>query len=239
MNSLRTSLFIKKQARNVLSRLYRIYYEEKGRFLSPDEFFPIDLNKVISTVMNWELESVSDIGYDRNGQMLRGRCDYDNKLIRIAFQDVSPAEKNFTIAHEIGHAILHADSNRLSPVSERKRTIRRIANLISTSEERKKEKEANIFAAELLMPEKAVRDYFSRVFGYKEIWLGSMRAQQFIKDFNKKSQKPFFNLISVKDIAPYFTAYKKTGSQPSIREFFGVSTAAMSIRLLELNLIFE
>jgi Zn-dependent peptidase ImmA (M78 family) len=235
----RTSSFIKKQAREVLSGLYRAYYEEKGQYLSPDRFFPIDLKKIISSVMNWELESVADIGYDSTGQRLRGHCDYENRHIRIAFQDITPDEETFTIAHEIGHAILHSNAHRVQRGSARKRTTPRIASITSTNEERKMEKDANIFAAELLMPEKAVRGYFFRVFGRKEMWLGSTRAQQIMKGFRKKPQKSPFTLQSTKDIAPYFADYKKTEADPSMREFFGVSRTAMSIRLLELNLIYE
>ncbi len=150
-----------------------------------------------------------------------------------------PGEKMFTIAHEIGHAMLHSNAHRISSGSARKRAIRRVARATSTSEERKMEKEANIFATELLMPEKAVRDCFFRVFGRKDIWLGSMKAQDIIKNFSKNSQKSIFSLQSTKDIVPYFADYKKTAADPSMREFFGVSVTAMSIRLLELNLLYE
>lgn len=229
---------IKKQARDVLSRLYNLQYEETGYYLSPDEFFPIDLNKVISYIMNWELESVSDIGTDSNGQRLRGHCNYDKKLIQIAFEGISPGEKIFTAAHEIGHAVLHTDAHRTSPGSARKRTIRKVDKLITPAQERKMEREANMFASEILMPEKAVRDYFLRVFGREKIWVGSSKAQNIIKDFSQKIQKITSNLKNAKDFSPYFADYKKTRSNPSMREFFGVSRIAMSIRLLELKLIF-
>jgi Zn-dependent peptidase ImmA (M78 family) len=235
----KSSVFIKKQAREVLSKLYCVYYDEKGKYLSPDEFFPINLKKIISSVMDWNLESLADIGYDSYGQRLRGHCDYEKKLIRISFQDIKPGEKVFTIAHEIGHALLHTHAPRTSSVSERKRVTPRIAKANSNAQERKMEKEANIFAAELLMPEKAVRDYFFSVFGRKELWLGSMKAQQIIKNIGSTSRTSIFTPQTVKDIAPYFSDYKKTGTDPSMREFFGVSRSAMSLRLLELSLLYE
>ena len=107
---------IKREARNLLSRLYKMYYEETGQYLSPDDFFPVDLNKIISSVIEWDFESVSDIGYDSNSQRLRGYCSYDEKLIRVAFGNMKPGEKFFTTAHEIGHAVLHEHAHRLSPV---------------------------------------------------------------------------------------------------------------------------
>lgn len=235
----KSSAFIKKQARDVLSKLYRAYYEERGKYLSPEEFFPINLKKIISSVMNWNLENVSDIGYDKYGQRLRGYCDHEKRLIRITFQDMKPGEKVFTIAHEIGHALLHTRDTRTSSVSERKRVSPKIRKATTTSHERTIEKEANIFAAELLMPEKAVRDYFFSVFGRKELWLGSMKAQQIIEKSGKSSRSSIFTPQTAKDVAPYFADYKKNGTTLSLREYFGVSRTAMSLRLLELNLLYE
>jgi Zn-dependent peptidase ImmA (M78 family) len=230
---------IKKQAREVLSRLYRIYYEENGKYLSPDQFFPVNLNKIISSVMGWELECVSDVGHDRYGQRLRGHCDHKDRLIRIASQDIHPGERVFTIAHEIGHAMLNEHAPCIQTVHARKRVTPRIANTTLTNKERKIEREADIFAVELLLPEKAVRDCFFRIFGKKKIWLGSPKAQKVIRDFCTASRTSLFASYSAKDIAPCFVDYKKSGIQQSLREFFGVSRSAMSLRLLELNLLYE
>jgi Zn-dependent peptidase ImmA (M78 family) len=235
----RSRALIKKQARDVLSNLYRTYYEENGKYLSPDKFFPINLDKIISSVMGWNLEKVSDIGFDSHGHTLKGHCDYENRSIRIAFQGIMPGEKVFTIAHEIGHAMLHTDADRISPIFQRKRVSPRIKNTISTGREIKTEREADIFAAELLMPEKAVRDCFFSIFGTKKIWLGSTKAQQIIRGISNSSQQSILTPQSAKEIAPYFADYRKPGAHPSLREFFGVSKTAMSIRLLELNLLYE
>ncbi len=230
---------IKKEAREVLSRLYRLYYEEKGRYLSPEEFFPVNLNRIVSSVLDWDLESVADIGYDRYGQRLRGHCDYERRCIRISFQDGSDGEKVFTIAHEIGHALLHAHTPRVAPVSERKRGTPRIAKAMLTGKERKMEREANVFAIELLMPEKAVRDYFFSIFGRKDMWLGSTTAQQIMKSIGRQSRKSILTPQTAQDMAPCFADYKKNGTDPSMREYFGVSRTAMSLRMLELNLLYE
>jgi Zn-dependent peptidase ImmA (M78 family) len=228
---------IKKQARDVLSRLYRVYYEETGQYLSPDEFFPVDLGKIISSVMSWEFEGVSDLGPDRYGQRLRGDCNHDEKRIRISVEGMKPGEKAFTIAHEIGHALMHKEMYRPSSSSSRKKRIRRVTALTETDYERKMEREADIFATEIVMPEKAVRDYFYRIFGRHSIWVGSAKARQVTSAFRVKSDAAVIASGDAEGLAPYFAEYRERPSI-SMREFFGVSRAAMSLRLRELKLIY-
>jgi Zn-dependent peptidase ImmA (M78 family) len=68
-------------------------------------------------------------------------------------RDEAPLRRfRFTIAHEVGHWVCHVvDAARAEPVFCR-------AADISEDADRKIEREANIFAAELLMPEPAVRE---------------------------------------------------------------------------------
>ena len=238
MTSSRSNSSIKKQARYLLLGLYRKYYEERGTYLHPDDFFPVDLHKIISSVMKWELEIVSDLGCDSFGQRLRGHCNYDEKRIRIASEGISPGEKVFTVAHEIGHALLHENPYCISPGSARKRSIRRVDNVITPDQERRMEREADLFAAEILMPEKAVHDHFIKVFGRKNLWIGSMKAQKIIAGVLKKSKHSVQRLKSVKDLSPVFAEYKETESDLSLRECFGVSRTAMSRRLLDLGLLY-
>lgn len=238
MTASRSNSSIKKQARDLLLGLYRKYYEEQGTYLHPDDFFPVDIQKIISSVMKWKLDVVSDIGCDTYGQRLKGHCDYDEKHILIATEGINPGEKIFTIAHEIGHAVLHNHTSCIASGSARKRSIRRVDKVMTTDKERRMEREANMFAAEILMPEKAVRDHFLKLFGRKELWIGSMKAQRIITDFIKKSKNNGKNLKNAKDFSPYFADYKNIKSSPSLREFFGVSSAAISRKLLELGLLY-
>ena len=59
--------------------------------------------------------------------------------------------QRFTIAHEIGHFILHK-----LPLSMNKKDFKLYRNLESSTGEVKKEREANAFAANLLMPEQFI-----------------------------------------------------------------------------------
>lgn len=238
MTVTRSLYSIKKEAREVLLQLYSLYYEENGQYLAPDDFFPVDINKIISSVMHWQCERVADIGCDPAGQRLRGHCDYDNKRISIASDGIRPEEQVFTLAHEIGHALLHANEAGTAAGSARKRSIRRVESATSTEREKKREREANLFASELLMPEKAVRDYFFRIFGRKDIWVGSSKAQKVITGGNPHPSRFTGTIRNAAEASPYFADYREVETGSSLREIFGVSRAAMSVRLLELKLLF-
>ena len=70
----------------------------------------------------------------------------------------SPARKRFSIAHELGHHFLHLESD--GEIVDRNADLFRISEY-ATSEitpERRREIEANQFAAALLMPEQLVRE---------------------------------------------------------------------------------
>ena len=62
----------------------------------------------------------------------------------------TPARRRFTLAHEVGHWICQVHEGRGAPVMCR-------AEDIAPGADRALEREANVFAAELLMPEDAVR----------------------------------------------------------------------------------
>jgi Zn-dependent peptidase ImmA (M78 family) len=76
-----------------------------------------------------------------------GRLDEENGTIYVN-PDEPEYRQRFTIAHELGHYLLgHGSSNRLNkPLSDYDR----------------KEADANAFAAQLLMPEIAVREMSAR-----------------------------------------------------------------------------
>ena len=80
---------------------------------------------------------------------------YDSKVKTIFVNDDYHATRNlFTIAHEIGHFILHEGSqNRFDDYHK------------YSPEELKREKEANTFAGELLMPQYKFEEVFNEVRG--------------------------------------------------------------------------
>ena len=71
----------------------------------------------------------------------------------------SPARRRFTLAHELGHWVCQVQEGRRKPVFCR-------SDDVGVEEGRALEREANVFAAELLMPEDTVR----------EVWSGEIAA---------------------------------------------------------------
>jgi len=78
------------------------------------------------------------------GDDVAGAIDHSQKRIFVNSNDPATRQR-FTLAHELGHAILHSNENI---VDYRK-------NFTNTTD--RKEVEANKFAAELLMPENLFR----------------------------------------------------------------------------------
>jgi Zn-dependent peptidase ImmA (M78 family) len=64
----------------------------------------------------------------------------------------SPGRRRFTLAHELGHWICQCLEGRTAPVYCR-------AEDVSAGADRALEREANLFAAEILMPEEALRSH--------------------------------------------------------------------------------
>lgn len=70
----------------------------------------------------------------------------------------SKERQRFTIAHELGHLLFHADEGM--HIDDRKQTFIAFRDAASSKGDDPNEVEANCFAAELLMPESLVRRDF-------------------------------------------------------------------------------
>lgn len=93
----------------------------------------------------------------------------------------SPARQRFTIAHEIGHFLLHAKSNSLF-VDKTEKVMYR--NAQSSTGELLKEREANAFAAALLMPRKLVQQTASDLSKYElENFVYSLSVRFQVSDY--------------------------------------------------------
>lgn len=97
------------------------------------------------------------------------RKEKDNYVIYLNIHD-SSRRKRFTIAHEIGHFILHKD------ILEKRELIDDIRQPIlnrntdkSQKEKQQIEIEANIFAANILMPEKEFKKKFNQSNSVEEV----------------------------------------------------------------------
>lgn len=82
-------------------------------------------------------------------------------------EDEPPARRRFTLAHELGHWVCQVLEGHSTPVYCR-------AEEVGVAEGKALEREANVFAAELLMPELLVREEFVRAASSRELarWFG-------------------------------------------------------------------
>ena len=96
--------------------------------------------------------SVVFVGFSESGTAISGFYDCEENAIFVN-RDEYPLRQTFTVAHELGHKILHED---WAKSSEYKVLLR------DTSQQYQdfREKEANSFAASLLMPRKMVDLYW-------------------------------------------------------------------------------
>jgi Zn-dependent peptidase ImmA (M78 family) len=120
------------------------------------ELFP----KLVKPPVNLKnLMSALDIKFeekDFEGQLSGAAIFNGNEMIVTVNSNEPESRKRFTVAHEIGHLLLHADQALnidIKPVN-----LNRDQN--STTGESWREVEANYFAASLLMPKDDVRNQF-------------------------------------------------------------------------------
>ena len=99
----------------------------------------------------------------------------------------SPSRKRFSIAHEIGHHFLHLESD--GEIVDRNADLFRLSEY-ATSEitpERRREIEANQFAAALLMPEQLVR----------QVWPDFSSVLEMAKLFQVSEESMGYRIVSL------------------------------------------
>jgi len=167
--------------------------------------------------------------YSGNGELFEvaGVLDNTNKQAQIS-RRFSPVIRNFTTAHELGHAVLHEGAGL-----HRDRALDGSPNNRSRES---KEIEADVFAAYFLLPEKQVRQAFKKIF----------LTQLFTLEENTAFALTSGNLESLQDRCRTLrdltrmlaSAGRYNGVHViSLANQFKVSTEAMAIRLEELRLV--
>ena len=148
---------ISQQARLLLRSYWDSLPQSGPSARSIDTFFPLrleDLARQILSLTVMEQDSIpsKEFGFTVAGVLNRRSC-----LIQVS-QKFGEDWKRFTLAHEIGHYVLHHEliMHRDRPMNGAERV---------SPERPKIEREADQFAAALLMPEKRVRTIFAEAFG--------------------------------------------------------------------------
>lgn len=224
--------FITLEARSLLIDLWKCESDERWKIC---EFIRDAPELIAAKFLGVKVETVLGLSYapsaNRLPQPIGGYVSRDKNLIRIS-GDEPPSRRRFTLAHEIGHWILHPEQEcfRDSAISK-----------LNHSDPKRPliEREADKFAAELLMPFKTVDEEFAARFGdlsesviYAwEFWENLTKSEQYYtKDVFLRS--PFKRAMLISGLG----SYQRDVFMP-LCEVFAVSKSAMARRLLELRLV--
>gem|GEM_PF-1935845 len=197
---------------------------------------PIDPRAVAIELLRIAFEEPDEIGTVASRNSLRievaGIFERHERKIVVARSGYSQATRRFTAAHEIGHFVIHPglSSLRESPIRERE-----LRSPLRTPRER----EADIFASELLMPSDWVRTIFSRMFGraISGTLLDDDRAYLLSPD----GKFPASRIVGMTPLERARLVAKASSfvfsDSRSLADIFEVSITAMAIQLLDLQLV--
>lgn len=232
MLSERNTIAATNEARKLLRRLWSRRKEFWSRDISPEELFPLDVSSVIHNFLRIKVEEPEEIPAEE-GLEIAGFIDRAENRI-VAAQKYKIQWRRFTLAHELGHWLLHPSVvyRRERPIMGSERTDYRRPH---------EEVEADAFAAELLMPTKLLNKVFSEIFGTP---IDGRIPNDDLAFW-------FSNALSIKIKPSELIAYeprrralllaqaKTWKSVPIIplADRFGVSPTAMAIQLEELGLV--
>ncbi|MGO9265544.1 MAG: ImmA/IrrE family metallo-endopeptidase [Candidatus Binataceae bacterium] len=224
--------FIRERARSLLWAAWQ--EESKRRKIEVNNLLPIEPKWVFGSsnlFPNWSFEEPIEIGASAtSGREIAGALDRVARKLEVA-SNLAAHIRRFTGAHELGHLILHPAlvSLREAPLTEF--NIRDQETILT-------EREANVFAAELIMPTRLVRESFERRFGQiiDRASISPDEAFYFtndkfsVSDLRKKDPVALAMIIAQ---ASSFT----TSDSRALTDVFGVSPIAMAIQLVDLALI--
>src|SRR5258708_26026976 len=142
-----------REPRRLLRELYRLMEREAGHPPSPAEFFPVAVDALVVKVLGWQLETVDLVGgqFTDEGAFVgpnHGEADYKEHRIRVS-RGRADTETRFTIAHEVGHVVLHGDTLARANRTRSLRTVDRRAAMTPEPLQQTLEREADVFAASL------------------------------------------------------------------------------------------
>ena len=170
--------FIKNQAMVFLHR----YYRETGSKIK----FPIELEKM-AKFLGYEI-CFKDLPEDVNAltDMVSDKIIISQMIQPDKFPGMRGRYK-FTLAHEIAHIVLHRrEYKKVYFRCKTKGDFTELANLVQKQDY---EKEAEIFAGNLLLPRDLLKKEFHKRFGYQKIVVKNnmmfpSRAKYYIKELS-------------------------------------------------------
>jgi len=221
------------ESRSAAQGMLRRLYEFKGKPTEKD-FYPVDIATILS-MDGWSLRSLPDLR--ERFTPISGRVYFDEKLLFVNSDD-SEERRRFTLAHELGHIVMNHRCKYFIEVDREGTPLRgdwRGPRAITRPDivdrpdlkTARLERIANAFAAELLMPERAVRRRFKDMFKQDQLWTGSTKAHEILGFL----EKPAIEAAELLGCLEY-------NNLPSLASYFYVSREAMKFRLMELQMVY-
>ena len=198
-----------------------------------EDFFLTDVERIVRELIEVELHYVPTIQSSDSASEVAGFIDRSDARIVIS-QQFSETSRRFTIAHEIGHWVLHpgVKHHRDRPMASSARDRNRRPQV---------EIEADVFAVELLMPEFAVKRRFRKRFGVAQLWRNEItegvRAQLSLMAGREYDVSQLKGTTRSASLAISTIRSSSSRIDDSLVAVFDVSPTAMAIRLEDLGLV--
>lgn len=220
------------QIEEVAKQIQNVLWEYRGKFWEKD--IPKTHLDILKPEVALEKLLEYKFGYADLGRHVTdsdevvevaGQIDKKNKVVLISPEFPTDIQ-NFTMAHELGHALLHKGL-----------VLHRDKGLDGSYSNRDfREIQADKFATYFLMPAKQVRSVFQEVFKAEKFVIN----QNTVFELREPSITTFKSKVrNLRGLARFLASveYFRGRSFYSISKVFNVSVGAMAIRLEELDLI--
>lgn len=227
------SQYSKYEIEKIVTTLQRTMWKQRQKLaLEGTDVRPLDIINPSLALhsIGYKTELNDTLGqFSGRGELyeVAGIINNDDKSVQIS-RRFSPEIRNFTTAHELGHAILH-DGNGLH-------RDRALDGSQTNRTKDHREQEADTFSAYFLMPEKQVRKLFEKMFKTSCFTLTDDRAFALTSGTLESIQN---ECRSLRDLTRLLASTERYNgiAYKSLAKQFNVSIEALAIRLEELKLV--
>jgi len=227
------SKYSKYEIEKIVTSLQRTMWKQRQDLgLEEKDIGPLDIINPSLALhsVGYETELKDTLGqFSGNGELyeIAGIINNDDRSVQIS-RRFSPEIRNFTAAHELGHAILH-DGNGLH-------RDRALDGSQANRTKDQREQEADTFSAYFLMPAKQVRKAFEKMFKTSCFTLTDDTAFALTSGTLESIQNECRSLRDLSRLVASTERYNGIAYK-SLAKQFNVSIEALAIRLEELKLV--
>jgi Zn-dependent peptidase ImmA (M78 family) len=226
--------WIERQAHRLLAEFWRRKELACGRSLAIADKLPVDPKEIATGILKLAYSEPYEIGYirknERVGIEIAGVVDRLKREIIVA-GGFSSTIRRFTGAHELAHYLLHPQllNLRESPLTD---------GSITDLKKPLIEKEADLFAAELIIPKEIVFELFGRLFGDAIDWSRITDKEALYLSNGRLWASAFARMrpLQIAKLIAEQSSFVYRESR-SLAEIFGVSSTAFGIQLLRHRLV--